>query len=306
MVGGLRELLGEKREASISRGSVTYTGPCGSLLRDGERAVDHRLDLLGVAQLVVPLHELAQHAALVEVLLRPVDVVVARGRQRARLGDRRAARGEEDRHVLARGVDEAVHRVRRADADVHHHRLRAAGDHGVAVRHRDAHVLVRHDDDLRQLPAELLALGVRLDDRREVGAAVREQIVDAARGEQAEPGVGGRFGLEGTGSPVRASAWRRLPLSVRRLAQARFRLRRSGFRPARRCSVESRLQPRLLRRLSVGSSPRHASASSWPSFAAAGLRRPERHRFVESMGAMLRPRPACCEFAAVVKLSLTS
>jgi hypothetical protein len=51
-------------------------------LADGERAVEHGLDLLGVAQLVVPLDELAQHAALVEVLLRPVDVVVARRRHR--------------------------------------------------------------------------------------------------------------------------------------------------------------------------------------------------------------------------------
>ena len=46
----------------------------------------------------------------------------------------------------------------------------------------------------RQAPAELLALGVGLDHRREVGAAVGEQVLDAARGEQAEPGVGGGFG----------------------------------------------------------------------------------------------------------------
>ena len=111
-----------------------------------------------MAQLVVPLHELAQHAALVEVLLRPMDVVVARGRHRARLGDRRAASGEEDRHVLARGVDQAVQRVRGADADVHHHRLRPPGDHRVSVRHGDPHVLVRHDHDLRQAPAELRPL----------------------------------------------------------------------------------------------------------------------------------------------------
>ena len=150
-----------------------------------------------MAQLVVPLHELAQHAALVEVLLRPVDVVVARRRERARLGDRRAPRGEEDRHVLARGVDEAVHRVRGAHADVHHHRLRPSGHHGVAVRHGDAHVLVRHDHDLGQAPAELLALGVGLDDRGEVGAAVGEEVVHAAHGEEPHPGVGGGFGGEG-------------------------------------------------------------------------------------------------------------
>ena len=175
-------------------------------LGDGERAVDHRLHLLGVAQLVVPLHELAQHAALVEVLLRPVDVVVARAKERraARggsmsFGDRRAPGGEQDRHVLARGVDQPVERVRGADADVHHHRLRPPGHHGVAVRHGDAHVLVRHDHDLRQAPAELLPLGVGLDQRREVGAAVGEEVLDAARREQAEPGVRGGFGLKGDG-----------------------------------------------------------------------------------------------------------
>ena len=150
--GGFRKLPVKTRGEDFSRqGDVHRT--LRFALGDGEPAVDDRLHLLGVAQLVVPLHELAQHAALVEMLLRPVDVVVARGRQRARLGDRGAARAEENRHVLARGVDEPVHRVRRADADVDHHRLRFARDHRVAVRHRDAHVLVRHDHDLRQLPA---------------------------------------------------------------------------------------------------------------------------------------------------------
>src|SRR5207237_39862 len=71
-------------------------------------------------------------------------------------------------------------------------------DHGVAVRHRHAHVLVRHDDHVRQLPAELLSLGVGLDDRREVGAAVGEEILDTARREQPEPGLGCRFRLEHT------------------------------------------------------------------------------------------------------------
>jgi hypothetical protein len=113
--------------------------------------------------------------------------------------DRRAPGGEEDRHVLARGVDQAVDGVGGTDAHVHHHRLRPAGDHGVPMRHRHAHVLVRHDHHLGQPPAELLALGVGLDDRREVGAAVGEQVLDAARGEQAQPGFRGGLGLEGHG-----------------------------------------------------------------------------------------------------------
>jgi hypothetical protein len=67
------------------------------------------------------------------------------------------------------------------------------------MRHRHPHVLVRHDNDLRQAPAELLSLGVRLDDGREVGAAVREQVLDAARGEQAEQASAAVSGLKVTG-----------------------------------------------------------------------------------------------------------
>ena len=62
-----------------------------------ERAVDDRLELHGRAQLVVPLHVLAQHRALVEALLRPVDVEVARAR-RAFLRDR----GTPGRHAFRR------------------------------------------------------------------------------------------------------------------------------------------------------------------------------------------------------------
>ena len=47
----------------------------------------------------------------------------------------------------------------------------------------------------------LAALGVdrgqRLDHRREIGAAVGEQVFDAARGEQGEIGFGDGFDLDG-------------------------------------------------------------------------------------------------------------
>ena len=196
IVGLYRKRAWERRGQNLARQGY-INGSLRFALGNRERAVDDRLDLLGMAQLVIPLHELAHHAALVEVLLRPVDVVIARGGQGTRLGNRRAAGGEEDRHVLARGVDQAVDRICRADADVDHHCLRLAGDHGIAVRHGHAHVLVRHDHDLRQPPAELLAFGVSLDDRREIGAAVGEQVFDAAGGEQPEPGFRCGFGLEG-------------------------------------------------------------------------------------------------------------
>ncbi len=166
-------------------------------LGDRQGSIQDGFHLLGMAQLVVPLYELAQHGALVEVLLCPVNVVVARGGQGAGLGDRGAACREQDRHVLARGVDQPVQGVGGAHADVDHHGLRPAGDHGVAVRHGDAHVFVRHDHDFGQAPAEFLPLGVGLDDRREVGAAIGEEVVDTAGGEQADPGLGG--GLRGEG-----------------------------------------------------------------------------------------------------------
>ena len=60
--------------------------------RDVERAVDHGVGRLAGAQLVVPFHEFAHHAALVERLLAPMDRAVAGG-DVAGLGDRRAAGG---------------------------------------------------------------------------------------------------------------------------------------------------------------------------------------------------------------------
>ena len=125
-----------------------------------------------------------------------MDVVVAGGGHAPGFRERGAPGGEQDRHVLPRSIDESVQRVRRADADVHHHGLRLAGHHRIAVRHRDAEVLVRHDDDLRQRRAELLRLGIGFGDRREVGAAVREQVLHPAGGEKREPRLGSGIRLE--------------------------------------------------------------------------------------------------------------
>ena len=47
----------------------------------GKGAVDHRFELLAVAQFIVPFDDLAQHAGLIEHLLRPVDVDVAGSRK---------------------------------------------------------------------------------------------------------------------------------------------------------------------------------------------------------------------------------
>ena len=118
--------------------------------RDVERAVDDGVDRLAGAQLIVPLHELAHHRALVEALLAPVDLAVARG-DVAGLGQRRAAGGEQDRHVVARRIHQAADRVRGADRDVAHHGRDLAGGAVVAVGHRHRQVLVRHGDEARVL-----------------------------------------------------------------------------------------------------------------------------------------------------------
>ena len=118
--------------------------------RDFMRARHHVGDLLGHAQLVVPFDDLAHHAGLVEHLLAPVDLARARA-ELALLGDRRAAGREDQRHAVAREIDQIVDRVAGADIDVDHHGLRPAGHRVGAMRHRDREVLVRHQHRARQL-----------------------------------------------------------------------------------------------------------------------------------------------------------
>jgi hypothetical protein len=178
------ERLGERlaRQAEVDRAARLAHS-------DREGAIDDRLHLLAVAQLVVPLDILAQHAGLVVHLLAPVDRQVATA-EPATLGGRRAPRGEEDRDVVARGIEEAHQRVGHADVDVDHDRLGPAGDEIVAVRHADRGVLVRDDHRLGHGAAGLAAAHQGLDDRCEIGPRVGEQPVDAACLEQGEIGFG--------------------------------------------------------------------------------------------------------------------
>jgi hypothetical protein len=154
---------------------------------DVERAVDHRFHRLAAAQLVVPLDVFAQHAALVERLLAPMNGSVTRSNATG-LGERRAAGGEQHRNVVARGIDDAVHRVRRADGDVHHDRGGLAGDAVVAVRHGHGDVLVRHRHEARDLG--VLGMGQRLHDRGKIRPGIGEHIVDAALAEARDIGLG--------------------------------------------------------------------------------------------------------------------
>jgi hypothetical protein len=58
------------------------------------------------------------------------------------------------------------------------------------VSHPDGGDLVRHRDGSRQHLALGRALGVGLDDGREVGARVSEEVLDAPRGEQLQVTLG--------------------------------------------------------------------------------------------------------------------
>ncbi len=169
--------------------------PLGIAVGKRERPVEHRFELRGVAQFVVPFHELAHHPRLVELFLGPVDVVVAPARHPA-LGPRRAPGGEQHRHVLARGVEQAAQGVGGAQTHVHHDRLHAARDHRIAVGHADGDVLVRHEQGRGHPRAARGRARIGFDDRREIGAGVAEQVVDAARGEQLQVGIGDAAGVE--------------------------------------------------------------------------------------------------------------
>ena len=147
-------------------------------LGDREGAVDDGLELDEVPELVVPLDELADHRALVEGLLGPVDLALPASRE-PRLGDRVAPRGEEHRYPAAGRVDDAAEGVRGADDHVDHDRLWTSRDHGVAVGHPHGRRLMGHRDGAREELAVSAASRVRLDDRREVGTGVAEEVLDA-------------------------------------------------------------------------------------------------------------------------------
>ncbi len=185
--GGLAEDLA--REAEIDRASGRGGG-------DFEGAGDDVVDLVGTAELVVPLDHFAQHAGLVEHLLRPVDVDVA-GARGAGLGDGSAAGGEQEGDVVAGGVDQGVDGVGGADVGVGHDGLGAAGDGGVAVGHGDGGVFVGHDHGAWDGAVGAGGAGVGLDDRGEVGTRVGEEVVDALGGEGVQVVFGGDAGGHG-------------------------------------------------------------------------------------------------------------
>ncbi len=157
--------------------------------RQVERPVDGGLQHVAAFQLIIPLDEFAHHVALVEHLLRPVNLAISFAVLVAGLGERGAARGEDHRQVPLGRVDQAAHGVGRADIDMHHDHLRPAGDHVVAQRHVDGDVLMRHQHRRRRRRAEGGGLGEGFDDRREIGAGIAEEIVHPAVRQQRQIGV---------------------------------------------------------------------------------------------------------------------
>ena len=66
--------------------------------------------------------------------------------RRTILSDRRAASHKDHWNFQAAGIHHRAKRVRRANADMHHHGLRLTSDHGVAMRHSYGHGLVWHQN----------------------------------------------------------------------------------------------------------------------------------------------------------------
>ncbi len=190
---------GRRRDHLAGKAQIDRAARLGA--GDRQRPVDHGLELLAVAQLVVPFDQLAEHAGLVVHLLGPVDVAVARARQ-PDLRQRRSARGEQDRDVLPRRVHRRADHVGGADADMDHDGGNSSRHHGVAMRHRHREVLVGGEDRARNRRAVLHGVRIGLDDRRKVGAGIAEQIVDLAVGEQRQIGGGDACGFGRHGSSL--------------------------------------------------------------------------------------------------------
>ena len=141
------EFLGRVAEFAISLGQhlarqAQIDGAARLRHRDRKRAAHHGFELLEVAQLVVPLDELAHDRALIERLLAPMDQRVAAAGH-PRLGQRRAAGAQHQRHVGAKRVHQRAERVGRAGRGMDHRHRRLAGHQVVAVRHADGAALVR-------------------------------------------------------------------------------------------------------------------------------------------------------------------
>ena len=158
--------------------------------REIDCAVNRVLQHFRVGKLVIPLHKLAQHGALIAHFLRPVNFARALAHQRAFLAERRAARGHQNRHIAAPRVHDRAYRIGGAHIHMHHHQLRLAGLQVIAKRHRNCDILVRHGDGLGNLDARGFRLRQSLDQRSKIRAGVGEEIVNAAIRENCQISIG--------------------------------------------------------------------------------------------------------------------
>ena len=102
----------------------------------------------------------------------------------AGLSDGRAARHQQDGGVVAVGVGCTIDGVGGADVHVNHHGLWASSDKVNTVGHRNSSVFVRDDNRFRDGPRDLgvcLSHRKRLDDGREIGTGIAEEILNAMR-----------------------------------------------------------------------------------------------------------------------------
>ena len=170
-------------------------GSAGLAQHQLERTIDDRLDLRGMAQLVVPLDVLAQHPRLIERLLGPVYVEVARAGEPL-FGEGRPPRGEEDGRASARSADDATRGIGRAHRHVDHDGLRPPRGQVVAVGHAHRHGFVGHHHGTRRHLALGLALGKRVYERGEIRPRIGEEHVHPPVVEELEPGLGHRLDLQ--------------------------------------------------------------------------------------------------------------
>jgi len=153
-------------------------------------AVEDLGDLLGKAQFVVPLHRFPYQGRLVAHFLPPADRHGTCA-EPALLDRRRAARHQHHRHMVGGRIERTDRAVRQPDIGVQHHGLGPARQEVIAVRHAERGMFMRNGNGLRQGDAGCGGLGEALDDRREIGSGIGEDIVHAERLQAAEDHTAG-------------------------------------------------------------------------------------------------------------------
>ena len=174
-------LLGRDVEVDVDR-ALRLAG--GDVVGADER-LDRRAD---AGRLVVPLHVVADGVALHVGGVYPLDP------RSALVGGHGAGAAEhEDGGAVRRGVEDGHRCVEQADDVVHVGRHRLARGLAVTVRDGDRDLLVRAEDELRALVAEVV--DERVVDAAEAGAGVHGDVLDAEAAQRLDDDVGAPLGL---------------------------------------------------------------------------------------------------------------